>query len=134
MADDFRCHIWASQVAIGNENNLTLAVYGTQGSLRWSQENPNALWVSELGKSTQLITRGGSAAGTASAAVTRIPAGHPEGYLEAFATLYREAAEAIRSDGALDHTLGVEDGLDGVRFVDACQHSSRDNGAWIDLN
>ncbi len=128
-----RGHIWASQVAIGNENNLTLAVYGSKGTLRWSQENPNVLWFSKLGKATQMITRGSRAAGSAAAAVTRIPAGHPEGYLEAFATLYREAAEEIKLQGKSDNTLGVEEGFDGVRFVDACQRSSRDSGIWIDL-
>jgi predicted dehydrogenase len=128
-----RAHIWASQVAIGNENNLTLAVYGAKGALRWAQENPNALWYSELGKAPQMITRGGGAANASAASVTRIPAGHPEGYLEAFATLYREAAETILSQVWSSHTLGVRDGLDGVRFVDACQRSSHDGASWIDL-
>ena len=128
-----RGHIWASQVAIGNENNLTLAVYGTKGSLRWAQENPNALWFTELGKPPQLITRGGGSANIAAAAVTRIPAGHPEGYLEAFATLYREAADVITTQDRSAATIGINDGLDGVRFVDACQRSSRDRASWIDL-
>ena len=128
-----RGHIWASQVAIGNENNLTLAVYGTKGSLRWAQEHPNAMWFSELGKAPQMITRGGGAANAAATAVTRIPAGHPEGYLEAFATLYREAAEVIISDDRTSVTLGIKDGLNGVRFVDACQRSSQDGASWIGL-
>lgn len=128
-----RGHIWASQVAIGNENNLTLAVYGIKGSLRWSQENPNVLWFAKLGHAPQMITRGGGAAGPAASAVTRIPAGHPEGYLEAFATLYREAADAITKKNLSGATLGAQEGLDGVRFVDACQRSSRDKATWIDL-
>lgn len=128
-----RGHIWASQVAIGNENNLTLAVYGSRGSLRWAQEKPNVLWFSELRKAPQMMTRGGADSNIAATSVTRIPAGHPEGYLEAFATLYREAAEAIRSKDNASHTLGVEDGLDGVRFVDACQRSSREGASWVDL-
>lgn len=128
-----KAHIWASQVAIGNENNLTLAIYGSKASLHWSQENPNMLRFAELGQAPRIITRGGSAAGPAAAAVTRIPAGHPEGYLEAFATLYREAAEAIRTKRRPAHSLGIQEGLDGVRFVDACQRSSAQNGAWIDL-
>ena len=94
-----RGHIWASQVAVGNENNLTLAVYGTKGSIRWSQENPNNLWFSKLGAAPQMFTRGGGSSYPSAAAVTRIPAGHPEGYLEAFATLYREAAEVIIASG-----------------------------------
>lgn len=126
-------HIWVSQVAIGNENNLTLAIYGTKGSLRWAQENPNVLWFTELGKSPQMITRGGGAANAAASAVTRIPAGHPEGYLEAFATLYREAAEAIITSDKSGSTIGIQDGLDGVLFVDACQRSSRGGASLIDL-
>ncbi|AXI45891.1 oxidoreductase [Sulfitobacter sp. SK012] len=126
-------HIWASQVAIGNENNLTLAVYGTKGSLRWAQENPNILWFTQLGHAPQMITRGGTAASSAASAVTRIPAGHPEGYLEAFATLYREAAAVISSQGKLGGTIGIQDALDGVLFVDACQRSSQGGASWIDL-
>ena len=130
-----RGHIWASQVAIGNENNLTLAVYGTKGSLRWTQENPNIIIFTELGRAPQIITRGGGMANAAAAAVTRIPAGHPEGYLEAFATLYKEAAMAIRSlDKVSDATINIEDGFDGVKFVNACQNSSRNGASWVDLS
>lgn len=129
-------HIWASQVAVGNENNLTLAVYGSKASIKWAQEDPNVLWFTVLGDAPRKITRGGAAAYPAAAAVTRIPAGHPEGYLEAFATLYREAAEAIlapekiTSNNAL---IGISQGLVGVRFVDACQRSSNEGAAWIKL-
>ena len=129
-----RGHIWASQVAIGNENNLTLAVYGTKGSLRWTQENPNFITFTELGRAPQIITRGGGMANAASTAVTRIPAGHTEGYLEAFATLYKEAAMAIKSpDKVNDANINIEDGYDGVKFVNACQNSSRNGASWVDL-
>lgn len=128
-----RGHIWASQVAIGNENNLTLAVYGSKGSLRWAQEDPNVLYFSEQGKASQLITRGGGASNEAASAVTRIPAGHPEGYLEAFATLYREAADVIEAKVGHHTSIGSQDGLEGVRFVDACQRSTQDGASWIDL-
>ena len=125
-------HIWASQVAVGNENNLTLAVYGTEGSLKWAQEQPNSLWYAKRGAPPQLITRGSAAAYPAAAAVTRVPAGHPEGYLEAFATLYREAAEAISGQGN-PALIGLAEGLSGVRFVDACQRSSDAGSAWVTL-
>lgn len=131
-----RGHIWASQVAVGNENNLTLAVYGTKGSIRWSQENPNNLWFSKLGAAPQMFTRGGGSAYPSAAAVTRIPAGHPEGYLEAFATLYREVAEAILASGETTHqnaVIGIEQGFDGVRFVDACHRSSKAQAAWVTI-
>lgn len=126
-------HIWASQVAIGNENNLTLAVYGSKGSLRWAQENPNVLWFAELGKATQMITRGGAGANAAATNATRIPGGHPEGYLEAFAMLYQEAADVITSQAKPEATIGIQHGLDGVQFVDACQRSSRDGASWVVL-
>lgn len=131
-----RGHIWASQVAVGNENNLTLAIYGTKASIRWAQENPNILWLTPLGGTPQMITRGSGAAHPAAAAVTRIPAGHPEGYLEAFATLYREAAEVISTDGETDRhsaVIGIAQGMDGVRFVDACIRSSKDGATWVAL-
>src|SRR5690606_26520339 len=89
--------IWASQVAPGNENALRLRVYGTKGGLEWSQEQPNHLWFTPFGQPKQLITRGGAGAGAAAARITRIPSGHPEGYLEGFATIYAEAARAIRA-------------------------------------
>jgi predicted dehydrogenase len=131
--ENARGHIWASQVAIGNENNLTLAVYGEKASLRWAQENPNVLVFTKRGQAPQLITRGSEAANGSAGAVTRLPAGHPEGYIEAFATLYREAADALINQTTSATTVGVSEGLDGVRFVDACQRSSQDQGAWIDL-
>lgn len=131
--------LWASQVAPGNENGLTLRVYGSKGGLEWAQEQPNHLWFTPFGEAKRLLTRGGADTGPAAARVTRIPAGHPEGYLEGFATLYSEAAEAIRA-----HQRGVappadvtyptlEDGLDGMRFIDACVRSSGQNGAWVTL-
>lgn len=132
--------IWVSQVAPGHENGLKLRVYGTKGGLEWVQADPNYLWYTPLGEPKRLITRGGAGAGPAAAAVTRIPSGHPEGYLEAFATLYTEAAGAIRAlqkgdplpEGLLLPT--VEEGLDGMRFIQACVNSSRNDAAWIPLD
>jgi predicted dehydrogenase len=128
--------LWASQVAPGHENGLKLRVYGEKGGLEWFQENPNQLWFTPFGEPKQLITRGGAGAGSAAGRVTRIPAGHPEGYLEGFATLYREAAEAIRAADAGQPTPAgvvfptVEDGLSAMRFIDACVRSSRDDSRW----
>jgi predicted dehydrogenase len=131
--------LWASQVAAGHENGLSLRVYGEIGSLSWRQEEPNTLWHAPLGGSVRRITRGGAGAGPAAARLTRVPAGHPEGYLEGFANLYAEAAAAIRAraagapvpDGVLFPT--VEDGLKGVAFVDACVRSSAAGGVWVRL-
>lgn len=129
--------LWCSQVAPGNENALRLRVYGTRGGLEWAQEDPNRLWVSPLGEPRRLVTRGGAGAGPEAARMTRIPPGHPEGYLEAFANIYAEAARAIRArqagkapDPAVVYPT-VEDGVAGVAFVEACVRSSRRNGAWV---
>ena len=131
--------LWCSQVASGQENGLRLRLYGTKAGIEWEQENPNYLWVTPLGASKYRLTRGGSGSGEAAARLTRIPAGHPEGYLEGFANIYAEAARAIlaRRDGTpLDGAVtfpGLKDGLEGVAFVDACVRSSRRNGAWVGL-
>lgn len=132
--------LWASQVAPGNENALSLRIYGSQGGLEWRQEDPNYLWHTPLGKPKQLITRSGASCGEEAARVTRIPAGHPEGYLEAFATLYNEAAAAINAKKAgvaiPDNVLypTIEDGLQGVRFIEACVNSSARGGRWVSVD
>jgi predicted dehydrogenase len=131
--------LWCSQVAVGQENGLRLRVYGTKGGLEWAQEDPNYLYASKLGEPRRRITRSGAGAGPEAARVTRIPSGHPEGYLEAFANLYSEAAAAIaakKSGKRLDSKViypTVDDGVKGVAFVEACVASSRRNGAWVKL-
>ncbi len=129
--------LWCSQVAPGNENALRLRVYGDKGGLEWAQETPNTLWHTALGEPPRRLSRGGAGIGVAAARVSRIPPGHPEGYLEAFATIYAEAAEAIRAQQAgqprPEAVLypDVWDGLAGVAFVDACVRSSARDGAWV---
>lgn len=131
--------LWCSQVAPGNENGLRLRVYGTKGGIEWAQEDPNRLWFTPFGEEKRLITRGGAGAGAEAARVTRVPSGHPEGYLEAFATIYSEAAHAIEAyaqgrkpDPAVIYP-SVDDGLKGVAFIDACVRSSGKNGGWVKL-
>lgn len=132
--------IWASQVAPGHENGLKLRIYGTKGGLEWTQADPNYLWYTPYGHPKQMLTRNGAGALPASTRVSRIPSGHPEGYLEGFANIYAEAARAIRAarknGGKLDKTVtfpGIEDGVEGVAFVEACVKSSRKNAAWTKL-
>ena len=131
--------LWASQVAPGNENGLTLRVYGEKGGLEWAQENPNLLWYTPFGEPRRLITRNGVGAGPVAARVSRVPAGHPEGYLEGFANIYAEAARAIRAARTGDKPAAdvifptVADGVEGVAFVEACVASSAANGAWTKL-
>lgn len=131
--------IWASQVAPGNENSLTLRIYGEKGGLEWSQEDPNYLWHTPLGNTKRLITRSGNGASDIANRVSRIPSGHPEGYLEGFANIYSEAAIAIdaaKTGNSLPdghHINTIEDGVKGMRFIDACQRSSNDNASWVSL-
>ncbi|MAM62828.1 Gfo/Idh/MocA family oxidoreductase [Maritimibacter sp. UBA3975] len=132
--------LWSSQVAPGNENALKLRVYGEKGGLEWSQEDPNYLWFTPDGEPKRLLTRNGSGATEASQAVSRIPGGHPEGYLEGFATIYREAADAIRAvQGGADPASamgvlpGIAAGMDGMRFINACVTSSKNDAVWTAL-
>jgi predicted dehydrogenase len=132
--------IWASQVAPGHENGLKLRVYGTRGGLEWVQADPNYLWFTPFGQPKQLLTRAGAGAGPAAGRVTRVPSGHPEGYLEGFANIYAEAARAIRAarkkggKPAKDVLYPtVQDGVEGVAFVEACVKSSKKNAAWTKL-
>ena len=128
--------IWASQVAPGHENGLKIRVYGTKGGLEWVQADPNYLWYSPFGEPKRLITRGGAGSNAAAARVTRVPPGHPEGYLEGFANIYTEVARAIKAKRAgkkPDKDVqfpGIEDGVAGMAFIEACVKSSAKNGKW----
>ena len=140
-ASGARGMLWASQVAPGNENALRIRVYGSKGGLEWQQEHPNQLRLSPFGKPVQTIARGTGAANADAARVTRVPSGHPEGYLEGFATLYSEIAQAIRA--ARDGGLGpvdaavtfptIDDGIRGMAFIEAALRSSSGGRRWVDL-
>ena len=140
FAEGARGQLWASQVATGNQNNLRLRIYGEKAGLEWRQEEPNCLWFAQLGKTPTLIYRAGPGATPVAAHASRIPGGHPEGYLEAFAQLYTDTAEQISarledrppaSSSLLVPT--VEDGVAGMRFVSAVLESSQKNAAWTPL-
>ena len=137
FAEGARGLLWASQVATGNQNNLRLRIYGEKGGLEWRQEDPNCLWFAPLGKTPTLIYRAGPGAITVAAHASRVPAGHPEGYLEAFAQLYTDIAEQIsarlekRSAAASSLLVPtVEDGVAGMQFISAVLASSSHNSAW----
>ncbi|MGH6900667.1 MAG: Gfo/Idh/MocA family protein [Geminicoccaceae bacterium] len=133
--------LWACQVAPGNENPLRIRVYGERGGLEWHQERPDRLQLFPFGQPPQVISRAGPGAGAAAAKVTRIPPGHVEGYLEAFANIYTGCAELITAklegrepDPDARLVPGVEDGARGVRFITAAVESSARGGVWTDLH
>jgi predicted dehydrogenase len=129
-----------SQVATGEENGLTLRVYGSKGAIKWVQENPNYLEVYRYGEPRQVLTRGQGYLCDAAAAATRVPTGHPEGYLEAFANIYVGIAEAIRRhiDGNPMKTEEynfptVSDGLRGMQFIYSAVESANNNSTWVSM-
>jgi predicted dehydrogenase len=132
--------LWSSQVAPGNENALRIRIYGEKGGLEWAQEDPNYLYYSPLGEAPRRITRGGNGSNEIAAAVTRIPPGHPEGYLEGFANLYRDVAEVLTArlenrqpDPLCTGFPTALDGVNGMRFIAAAVDSSQRNSAWVSL-
>lgn len=132
--------ISVSQIATGEENALTVRIYGSRGALQWAQENPNYLSVLANGKPRQIYTRNAAFASKDSTKVSRIPSGHPEGYLEAFANLYVEAASLIRA-----HAAGkpvppakydvptVYDGLRGMEFIVSAVESGAKGAVWVEM-
>ncbi len=141
FAEGAKGALWVSQVATGNANNLRLRVYGEKAGLEWHQEEPNTLQFAKLGEAPETIRRPGPGGSSPAAHASRIPAGHPEGYLEGFAQLYTDLAEQIhaRREGrspSLASLLvpNVEDGVEGMRFIAATLESGRRNAAWVNLH
>ncbi len=141
FAEGAKGSLWASQVATGNANNLRLRVYGEKAGLEWHQEEPNDLQFARLGEAPEILRRPGSGGNSPAAHASRIPAGHPEGYLEAFAQLYTDLAEQIyarrenrKPSPASLLVPTVEDGVEGMRFIAATLESSKRNAAWVDLH
>ena len=115
-------------------------MFGATGSIEWSQENPNSLVVSRLGTPTEVLSRGRDAFYPHAQSYSRIPSGHPEGYFEAFANLYRTFAAALakkKAGGALTEEEldfpDVDDGVSGVRFIGRCVESSQKGAVWVDF-
>jgi predicted dehydrogenase len=129
--------LYASQISSGDENNLNIRVYGTEGSIEWHQEHPNELVVKFPDKPREVWRRGNSYNGAEATAFTRLPFGHPEAFIEAFANIYLAAAEAISDEvqGKFPRPEGydfpdVDDGLAGMAFIEAAVASSKNNAAW----
>jgi len=131
--------LWSSQVAPGCENGLRIRVFGDKAGIEWAQENPNELWFTELNKPRQRITRRGDIGSDIAARGMRTPGGHPEGYLEGFANLYKDIADILeaRQRGEA-HFLqawvpSIDTGVEGMRFINAVLSSSKADGAWTPL-
>jgi predicted dehydrogenase len=129
--------LWASQVAPGNENGLAIRIHGEKAALSWRQEHPNQLVFSRLGQPPVALSRGGPTIGAAAAHATRLPSGHPEGYLEGFAQLYRDVAAQLRArqaeiavDPLTTLVPSIREGVRGMAFVTAAIASSAADGAW----
>jgi predicted dehydrogenase len=134
--------ITASRISHGRENDLWIELDGARGALEWRQEEPNRMWLRVHGRPHRLLTRDPAASFTGDSlrSACRLPAGHPEGFLQAFANIYTASyadmiARAAGKQWAEDHTLypNVRDGVEGVEFVAQCVASSRDGGAWMAL-
>lgn len=140
FANEAKGILWASQVAIGEENGLNIRVYGSKGSLKWRQEEPNTLIVDREDKPREILRTGTPFVGETATAATRLPAGHPEGYLESFANTYKAFAEALMKeiDGEkltkddLDFP-SVADGCRGMKFVSAVVISSTSKDKWVEV-
>ena len=133
--------LWSSQVAVGNENNLKIRIYGEKGGIEWRQEDPNYLYYTKFGQPTQKITRGSSSANKEAKNVTRIPPGHPEGYLEGFANIYNDVYKKIyaeinnkKYDDSNDCYPTIHDGIEGMKFIETVLESSNNNSKWIKFN
>ena len=134
--------LMCSQVAAGAENNIKVRVYGEKGGVEWEQEDNNSLLVKWLGKPRQIYRTGGENAYLSEHALanTRLPAGHPEGYFEAFANIYRNFAFAIQArltgeeiDSAIYDFPTVEEGVHGMLFVEKVVESAESNGRWVEV-
>jgi predicted dehydrogenase len=122
----------ASQIEVGEMNGLRIRVYGDKGGLLWRQEVPNTLTIHSLDGRTEIVHAGGSQLGPDAACRTRTPAGHPEGYLEAFANIYRDFAARLRGEAA-PLLPGIEDALRGMTFIDTAVRASQDRSGWVPL-
>ena len=134
--------LWASQIAVGQENGLNIRIFGELGSIAWRQENPNVLQVDWLEKPREIRTTASSFVGESSLANTRIPAGHPEGFLEAFANIYNNFANELSDLISGKEVIGhkeydypkVQDGVRGIKFLEAVVKSSKNRNQWVQIS
>jgi len=132
--------LWASQVAVGCENNVTCRVYGEKAGLEWRHEDMNYLRFTPYGETPRRLSRSGAGSMDTAAHASRVPAGHPEGYIEGFTQLYTDLAEQIsarierrKPNPASLLVPGIQAGLDGMKFIEGVLKSSARNSAWVKL-
>lgn len=130
--------LWASQIAVGKENGLNIRIFGEKGGLEWRQEEPNTLLVHHLDRATEIFRTGTGFAGPEAAAATRLPAGHPEGYLEAFANIYRSFYLALETAAGEDKLKesdydypNIHDGVRGMRFLETVIKANSAPEKWL---
>jgi predicted dehydrogenase len=131
---------WSSQIALGHDNALRLRIYGTKGAVEWFQETPNTARVSFLDRPTGTISRGRDPMSPRAQSMSRLPSGHPEGYFEGFANIYSTFIAAlgkklrgqVLSADDLDFP-GVEEGVQGVKYIETCVKSSANGSIWVNL-
>lgn len=131
---------WSSQIAIGQDNGFRIRVYGTKAGLEWHQECPNYVRVSYIDRPNETVSRGRDKLSARGQSLSRVPAGHPEGYFEAFANIYTTFLTTLNkvknkeplTDADKDYP-GVDDGIRGVRFIEKCVESSEKGAAWVNF-
>ena len=136
MNNSARGMIWVSSAATGGENGLKIRVFGNKGAVEWFQDDPNNLKFTEINKPLKIITRASSSVSKFSLTSSRLAAGHPEGFFEAFANIYTEFAEAIHKKIFKKSEFifpNIEDGLKGIKFVFTAKKSSNNNAKWFKL-
>jgi len=137
LSNQARGMIWVSSAATGGENGLRIRVFGSKGAVDWFQDDPNILKFTEINKPLKIITRGSECVSDFSFQSSRVAAGHPEGFFEAFANIYTEFAEAIVAKrNNTKHSITfptIEDGVRGIEFIFAANESSNSNSSWIKL-
>jgi predicted dehydrogenase len=130
--------LYASQISCGEENNLNIRVYGTKGSLAWQQEHPNELKFIPKGEPARILRRGNNYVSDVAKKFTRLPLGHPEAFIEAFANIYLEAVAAIRARiegkcGGKYYFPTIDDGVYGMAFIETAVKSARSNAKWTNI-
>ena len=132
FANGARGVLLASQIEVGEMNGLRIRLYGSEGGMVWHQENPNTLTLHTLDGRTEIIHAGGAMLGAEARRITRTPTGHPEGYLEAFANIYRDFAATLRGEPA-PLLPGIDTALRGMTFIDTAVAASREGRGWVTL-